>query len=919
MNRAIIAEKASLASERAKEFISSGGSIVSRARSLVSGDAQFFAVQPKPEDLRRHLNSDCIHEKSVAMKRIIAQMCKGYDMSTFFADVVKNIHSPSVELRKLIYFFVTHYAEERPNEALLSISAFQKDLMDHSMHVRSLALRMLSAMRIPAIHTLVMVAVQKCALDTEPLVRKTAAISLAQVYAVNGSEADLETIYSILQQLLADKNSEVAAAAALSFVEICPHEVSFIHKVYRNLCRVIGDCDEWGQVVLIHVLLRYARTQFCDPNEQTGRRELISDSSDEAEQSKKNKENDKEEGVNDANDGESSSETTSSSSSSSWDRKMLGLRRGGPNAAMLLDSDHRLLLDSVKPLLMSLNSAVVVAATAVICHCGPKADMDACTLPLLRLLAGPDERHSVVLSTIHTIVLTHAEPFVPYIREFFLMPQDKREIRILKLSIISKLATANNFPDLFREFRHYTRSYHVEHVVDAVRGLGLIAVRLSSVCTSQVMRVVLPLLSHKNAEVVSESIKVLQLLVVQGNSSGRQTARLVYRLLQRVIKGEVTSDSAKAVILWLVGENIQLHNVIAAAAPECFRILVKSFKTEGSEVRKQVLMLGCKIWMFLDGSGAVAERFRQLFFYLIELANFDDDYDVRDYARLVGCAVDRQSATFEGLKRMLLFREKKQPQSSDPYAEHTHYELGSLSHFIGKPFTGYHPLPPWATVPSDPLLRLPPGCEVRGDGADSGDDSMSDDGDDDDSSMMYSDNSSDSGTCRGSGSSDASTSVHSSYTGDDGYSSTDGSQQRGGNSTSDEMGRGDDEEQRTPAEEAVIRPSDASSKTNITNIAAEASDAPRRPVVKVTVRRLGAPKPAPDSKTVPTETEGGVAAAVTLEKEGSRSGGTPGVSSTTAGNNAVREVINDKTTASVEGGSDRALDTPTREGSGPAE
>ncbi|KAH9597988.1 Clathrin/coatomer adaptor [Trypanosoma melophagium] len=266
MSRAVFAEKATLASERAKEFISTGGSVVARARALVSGDAQFFAVQPKKEDLRRQLDAESLFDKRDAMKRIIAQMCKGHDMSNLFADVVKNIHNPSIELRKLIYFYVSHYAEDRPNEALLSISAFQKDLLNPSMHVRSLALRMLSAMRIPAIQPLVMVAVKKCATDLEPLVRKTAAISLAQMHAINGSDEDKETVDSLLHLLLADKCTEVASAAALSFIEICPDDMGFIHGVYRSLCRALVDCEEWGQVVLLHVLLRYARTQFCDPN-----------------------------------------------------------------------------------------------------------------------------------------------------------------------------------------------------------------------------------------------------------------------------------------------------------------------------------------------------------------------------------------------------------------------------------------------------------------------------------------------------------------------------------------------------------------------------------------------------------------------------------------------------------------------------
>lgn len=39
-----------------------------------------------------------------------------------------------------------------------------------------------------------------------------------------------------------------------------------IHKNYRKLCDLLVDVDEWGQVVIINMLTRYARTQFTDPN-----------------------------------------------------------------------------------------------------------------------------------------------------------------------------------------------------------------------------------------------------------------------------------------------------------------------------------------------------------------------------------------------------------------------------------------------------------------------------------------------------------------------------------------------------------------------------------------------------------------------------------------------------------------------------
>ncbi|RNF06598.1 putative adaptin [Trypanosoma rangeli] len=721
----MIAEKATFVSERAKELISGGGNVVSRARSLISGDAQFFSVQPKEEDLRQHLDSDSLQEKRNAMKRIIAQMCKGNDMSSLFADVVKNVHTPSIELRKLIYFYITHYSEDRPNEALLSISAFQKDLMHPSLHVRSLALRMLSTIRIPAIQPLVLVAVKKCASDLEPLVRKTAAISLAQMHAISADDGDSETILKLLGQLLADKCTEVASAAALSFIEICPDKMDLIHPIYRDLCCSLVDCEEWGQVVLLHVLLRYARTQFMDPN-RPSQPNVIQQGNKE----KKNLTQD----IADAKVEGASLTSSLSSSSASASSSLASFTRASSEVLAqsnkynldeasdsLLDFDHRLLLDSVKPLFMSLNSAVVVAATSLFFHCAPKKELGVCVKPLVRLLGGPEEQHAIVLSAIYTVVLSQPEPFVAYIKEFYLLPQDVRDVRKMKIQIMSKLITVDNCMELFREFRGYLRNFHVENVVDTVRGLGLIAGRLPN-CASKIMHLLVPLMSHPNAEVVSESISVLRLLAVQGSDTAR-TCQLVYSLLNQVLNEKIMVASAKASILWLVGENIQRHTVIATAAPECFRVFVKRFAQESLEVKKQVLTLGCKIWLFLDGSSSMADRFRKLFFYVLEVAHFDEDYEVRDYCRLIRCTVDRQSSAFAALKSVLL-SEKPLPQSNDPYVERTQYQLGTMSHLFGTSLLGYRQLPPWLEVATDPLLRGSLGAEdsvedsSRGSGSD---------------------------------------------------------------------------------------------------------------------------------------------------------------------------------------------------------
>jgi Adaptin N terminal region. len=52
----------------------------------------------------------------------------------------------------------------------------------------------------------------------------------------------------------------------LLLYQVCPERIDMIHKSYRKLCNLLVDVDEWGQVFILNMLTRYARTQFTDPN-----------------------------------------------------------------------------------------------------------------------------------------------------------------------------------------------------------------------------------------------------------------------------------------------------------------------------------------------------------------------------------------------------------------------------------------------------------------------------------------------------------------------------------------------------------------------------------------------------------------------------------------------------------------------------
>lgn len=48
-------------------------------------------------------------------------------------------------------------------------------------------------------------------------------------------------------------------------IQVCPNKFELLHPVYRKLCHLLADVDEWGQMAILAALQRYVRTQFTNP------------------------------------------------------------------------------------------------------------------------------------------------------------------------------------------------------------------------------------------------------------------------------------------------------------------------------------------------------------------------------------------------------------------------------------------------------------------------------------------------------------------------------------------------------------------------------------------------------------------------------------------------------------------------------
>ncbi|TMW61607.1 hypothetical protein Poli38472_012798 [Pythium oligandrum] len=683
----------------------------------ISGDAHFFEESMNLDRIRKLLDNKLgvagHSEKLEAMKALLASISKGEDVSMFFADVVKNVIVASVEVKKLVYMYLVHYADANAQcreLALLSINSFQKDLADGNQLIRALALRVMTSIRVRDIMQIQLIAIRKCAADSSPYVRKCAANALSKVFVVDPEQKDV--LAEIIGKLLSDSSTMVLGSAVQAFNEVCPDRLDLLHRPFRKICHLLADIDEWGQVATINVLIRYCREQFQTPEvlsqEEPGRKdtknlfpkrktkrgfysddERDSDSDREANQHKSTQPSPFHLGSNPVR-----GEVLPSIGSVFRSNAIVSGFSGGEE----LDEDHRLLLRSSIPLLKSRNSAVVLAVATLHYYCGTHSVATNTLIgkSLVRIMRNQREIQFVVLSVISSMSISRPAMFRPFLQDFFVRATDPSYARKLKLEILTTLVTDENVSIILREFQAYVRHVDKAFVTMTVRALGRVADAMPSVaerCLSGLMRLV----RSNSDQVVSESVVVIRQLLQQ-STIDKDRNRVIRSLAAMMVSGRVSSPSARASILWLLGEFHQEGNGSVCAA-ETLRLIVKNFADEATEVRLQVLNLAVKL-----GLREPQKRNIQLLLqYVIELCKFDPDYDVRDRARLVRAALSGDANIVNPHK---LFASKKPaPLIGCEEESKSRFTLGTLSGVVRHSVPGYSPLPTWRTEKPDRKLR----------------------------------------------------------------------------------------------------------------------------------------------------------------------------------------------------------------------
>ena len=116
------------------------------------------------------------------IKKVIAYMTLGIDVSRLFEEMCLHSYTSDVILKKMIYLYLTNYADQNPESAIMAINTFLKDCSHKDGKIRGLALRSLCSLRFAASFEYLLPAILEGLKDLDPYVRKTAVIGCIKVY-----------------------------------------------------------------------------------------------------------------------------------------------------------------------------------------------------------------------------------------------------------------------------------------------------------------------------------------------------------------------------------------------------------------------------------------------------------------------------------------------------------------------------------------------------------------------------------------------------------------------------------------------------------------------------------------------------------------------------------------------------------------
>jgi len=439
------------------------------------------------------------------------------------------MNTNNLELKKLVYLYIVHYAKAQPELAILAVNTFVRDAASLNPLIRALAIRTMGCIRVQKITEYLCAPLQSSLKDPDPYVRKTAAVCVAKLFDINAQLVVEQGFIDTLRELLSDSTPMVVSNAVAALTEIeetsealgitTTGEISndrsgsfLTTQNVTKLLAALNECTEWGQVFILTALAKYTP-------------------------------------------------------------------RDGREAENIAER--------VAPRLQHANSAVVLGAVKVLMKYmdiiqTPDVIKGLCrkmSPPLVTLLSKEPEIQYVALRNIDLILQKRPNILQNEMKVFFCKYNDPIYVKMEKLEIIIMLCSEKNAQQVVLELKEYAQEVDVEFVRRAVRAIGRCAIQHESIAELCVQSL-LELIQTKINYVLQEAVIVIKDIFRKYPNKYEKIISTLCENLESLDEPE-----AKASMVWIIGEYAErIEN-----ADELLESFLENFKDENPPVQLQIL------------------------------------------------------------------------------------------------------------------------------------------------------------------------------------------------------------------------------------------------------------------------------------------------------------------------------------------
>lgn len=441
--------------------------------------------------LRNFATERDTNRKRDIIKKVIAYMTLGIDVSRLFTEMMLAIETRDLVIKKMVYLFLCNYATTHPELAQMCTNTLQKDCGNEDPMVRGLALRALCSLNLPQMVEYISEPLRRSLTDGHAYVRKTGVMGILKLYHLDQEAFERCNFTDILYDMLRDPDGSVVTNCIIVLNELMaksPNGGMAINRaIMLHLLNRLNEFSEFGILQVLDLIPRY-----IPANEEEGFQIM----------------------------------------------NLLDpvLRTSNSGAVLATIRAFLSLAEQFTDDMEAMKRQVVNRVKA----------------PLITLVAsGSSELMFCLLKNVEALVDLCPGIFDDEYRQFYIRYHEPTHIKYLKISILSKMANPDNAPDIVAELAELASDMETTLGRLAIRSMTRIACRNvgGPGCEQSIARKLVEMLDLNVDHICSEAATALSHLLRKHPALKTVIAPPLPRTLKFV-----QEPSGKASIIFLLGE-----------------------------------------------------------------------------------------------------------------------------------------------------------------------------------------------------------------------------------------------------------------------------------------------------------------------------------------------------------------------------